>query len=294
MDEKKRFEDYVLIALIALGLFVGAFLYFLPDGQPISSIFVTFGLSCLLYRFLGGIGQNTKFSVGAFRLGGSAAFMIGCIYFINEYIYPKPEENSIVLSAPVDRWVPVKYATGEFEEVVIKTSIGDTIFHGLVGKDKESFKKREYRIFKEGEHYYLSSYVDSLIIGHIKFENLFKAIENDINITIKDFRVFKLYPYPPEFTRGKPGNKGKKYKSTINLAAVNNTFPLILEVDKINLNIKNRDDRLIISDVPRGEKFYLINEDGNYFIVIVLHANFETLEHMWYTELLIGKVSINR
>ena len=290
MDERKKFEDLILVILIGLGLLIGAFLYFKPDGQPISSIFVTFGLSCLLYRFLGGIGQNTKFSVGAFRLGGSAAFMVGCIFFINEYIYPRPEVNSIVIDAPVDRWIPVKYATGEYERVTVLTPTRDTITDGLSGTDIESFRKREYCINKEGDNYFICSNIDSSIIGRISFENLFKAVESDINIVIKDFRVFKLYPNPVN----DPKSKEKRYKSTDSLDAVKNTFPLVIEVDKINMSIKTKDDSLLTSDVPRSEKFYLVNVENDYFIITILHANFETSESKWYSEFLIGRVSINR
>lgn len=288
MDKKN--EDRMLVVFILIGLVGGALLYFLKNGQPLSAIFMTFALSSILYRFLGGIGQSTKFSVGAFRLGGSAAFMIGCIFFINEYIFLKPAVDSVILSIPKDRWIPVKYPTGEFEVVKILAPNGDTIIYGIENSEIEALRKREFCITKEGNNYYICSNVDSTVIGHLKFEDLFKVIENDIKLVVNDFRVFKLYPNP---TNG-PNDKEKKYKSTTDLAAVNNTFPLIVEVDKTNMNIKTKGDSLLTSDVPRSEKFYLINVDQNYFVVCVLHANFETAESKWYSEFLIGKLSINR
>ncbi len=286
----KKYEDRMLVVFILVGLVGGSLFYFLKDGQPLSSIFMTFALSSILYRFLGGIGQGTKFSVGAFRLGGSAAFMIGCIFFINEYIFPKPEINTIVLSTPQDRWVPVKYPTGEYVNVKVLTPSGDTIIHGISSVEMDALKKREYCITKEGENFYICSNADSTVIGHLKFEDVFKAIENDIHITVQDFRVFKLYPNPIN----DPKDQEKKYKTTDSLDAVSQTFPIVIEVDKTNMNIKTKDDSLLTSDVPRSEKFYLVDIENEYFIVTILHANLETSESKWYSEFLVGKVSINR
>lgn len=285
----KKYEDRMLVVFILIGLVGGIIFYFLKDGQPLSAIFMTFALSSILYRFLGGIGKGTKFSVGAFRLGGSAAFMVGFIFFINEYIFEKPEQHSILLKAPEDRWIPIKYATGEYAEISVLSPTGDTIIYHINDTEKEFFRKREYFISKEKENFYLYSMVDSSVIGHLKFENIFQVIENDLSIIVKDFRVFKLYSNPVNNK-----NEEKKYKSTVELDAVNNTFPFSIELNQTTMNIKTKTDSLLTSDIPRAEKFYLINVDKTYFVITILHANFETTRSDWYSEFLLGKICVNK
>ena len=287
-NNRKKFEDNVLIVLILIGLAVGSILYFMNEGRPISSIFVSFALSCLLYRFLGGIAQETKFSVGAFKLGGSAAFMIGCIFFMNEYIFPAPQQMTVILKAPEDRWYPVRISDGASDSVIVRSPLGDTIRYKLNKAAYEVLKKRGYHISLDRENYYLYSTVDSSIFGYVTYDNIYESMKHELGIVIQNFRVFTLHSYPDT------ASGIKRYKSSIEIDAVNKTFPFIVELERTTMNIKSNNDSLIIADVPRGEKSYLISIKGTYFIVVVLHANFEVAQERWYSEFLIGKVALDK
>jgi|GEM_PF-5485440 len=284
---RKNFEDKMLIVFIFIGLLLGSILYFQSNGRPISSIFLSFALSCLLYRFLGGIAQETKFHVGMFKLGGSAAFMIGCIFFINEYIFPEMQKQAIILKSPDDKWYPVRISDGVNDSVIVLNQMGDTIHYKLNKTDHEILKQRGYNISSYKNNYYLHSIIDSTVCGYVTFDNVYQCIKNKLDFTIENFRVFTLYSFPDST------DEIKKYKSTIEIATINNTFPFYVELENTDMNIKSNNDSLIITDVPRSEKSYLINIDKTYYIVVVLHANFEIVLNKWYSEFLIGKVNLD-
>ena len=46
------------------------------------ALFLSAGVTALLYRFLGGV-QGATFTVGALKLGGAAAVMIGVAYWLD-------------------------------------------------------------------------------------------------------------------------------------------------------------------------------------------------------------------
>lgn len=94
---QKKLEDRVLIALIVTGIAGGIAFYFIDDAKFLSAVFLSIALSGIVYKYLGGI-TETNFKIGLFKVTGSAAFMIGCIWFLNTQILaasPKVDNSKI-------------------------------------------------------------------------------------------------------------------------------------------------------------------------------------------------------
>jgi len=85
----KLTEDLVITIAVAVGLIVALALtvasvaWKLDFPPTITSAFLAIALAALTYRFLGGVG-GAEFSVGLLKLGGSAAFVVGLIWFVGD------------------------------------------------------------------------------------------------------------------------------------------------------------------------------------------------------------------
>jgi hypothetical protein len=76
-------DEIVVASFAFLGVGVGAFLSLRPNVPPITaSILLATGLAALAYRYLGGV-EGSSFSVGALKLTGALAALVGIALLIN-------------------------------------------------------------------------------------------------------------------------------------------------------------------------------------------------------------------
>jgi hypothetical protein len=75
-------EDKVVICFALLGLIGSVVLHRLNLPSVIISVFLSAGITALVYRFLGGI-QGASFRVGALKLGGAIAALVGVAFWID-------------------------------------------------------------------------------------------------------------------------------------------------------------------------------------------------------------------
>lgn len=83
-----RFEDVVIVACV-VGGFGGAIALgrFWGDAPPVMLAFlVGTGVASLVYRFLGGIGPETSFKIGAFKAGGTLAALVGVAWLVDKQL----------------------------------------------------------------------------------------------------------------------------------------------------------------------------------------------------------------
>ena len=99
-------EDVVIVAVIALGFLGSIIIYVLgwPIPALVVSILLSAAVSALVYRFLGGISQDTAFRVGALKLGGVLAALIGCGLLFTKYL-PEPHTLDTFFDPPRHEWV---------------------------------------------------------------------------------------------------------------------------------------------------------------------------------------------
>jgi hypothetical protein len=98
-------EDIVVIFFSLLGLMGSVLLYHFGFPSIMVSVFLSAGITALVYRFLGGI-QGAKFALGALKLGGTIAVLIGVAYWMDKTNELGPEQMFRVASddAVVGRW----------------------------------------------------------------------------------------------------------------------------------------------------------------------------------------------
>lgn len=96
-------EDYVVICFSLLGLVGSVFLYFLRMPSVMISVFLSAGIAALVYRFLGGI-QGATFTVGALKLTGTIAALIGVAFWIDSTKQLTPQFHLVSDDVMVGEW----------------------------------------------------------------------------------------------------------------------------------------------------------------------------------------------
>ena len=84
-------EDMVLVAVMALGLLGSPVMYAAGINIPavMHALLLGSAVAALVYRFLGGIAAQTSFAIGALRVGGSLAALLGTAITIY-HLFPAP------------------------------------------------------------------------------------------------------------------------------------------------------------------------------------------------------------
>lgn len=127
-DERKFGEDAVLISVLALGLLgpVAIYLFKVAVPQIVVAVLLGCAVAALVYRWLGGISADTSFAIGALKLGGSMAALLGCAWFFNSQLVAQTSIDMDKLFKPHHKdWfafdresaAPVAVEVGELGEI---------------------------------------------------------------------------------------------------------------------------------------------------------------------------------
>lgn len=83
---KTHFEDIIVTTTFFVGLIGGVFLVNLGSLEMYTSaaIFFALALTAFTHRFLGGINEETSFSVGTLKVTGTFAVLLGSFWLINQ------------------------------------------------------------------------------------------------------------------------------------------------------------------------------------------------------------------
>ena len=141
----KKIEIIANITLIVIGLLLGIFFFFI-EKKDLSLILFSIALACILYQFLGGIGDTNSFQLGAIKFGGAAAILIGFMFFFKKVVFvPTPEIYKLEISDK--NWIPISTETGKIKMVTIKSGKQEIHFPSQSNsKYLENRKKHEYQI----------------------------------------------------------------------------------------------------------------------------------------------------
>ena len=124
-------DDVVVIIFACIGLGGGVLLALHTNAPPIITSFLfSTGVTALIYRFLGGI-QDTSYVVGALKLGGTGACLVGIALLINPYLESELKFRLIKDDVVAGNWHWV-YAKGGWDGqlVFVKGKNGDWTFSG--------------------------------------------------------------------------------------------------------------------------------------------------------------------
>lgn len=266
---KKNLEDIVLVVLIAVGL-IGCSLFFFTDGgKPLSAFFASFALSCIVYRFLGGIAQDTSFRMGFFKLGGSAAFMFASIWFLNTQVFV-PQDT--VLSMPKGtRWYPVRMDNGNPDTVRIRSNTGSVTSYHITENDYETLKTNEYTIERDKRNRFQIKKAD-IIIGFAT-----TTLSNKLK-RIHEPDIFTLHPYGDDSVFSV-----SKYP-----------FKIAVETGYFHIYLRNKDNQPACEDCtnlePVKKKHIFFEIDDRYYLCFVLQANHKIEQEHWYSQYLVGRL----
>ncbi len=163
-------EDIVIILVIIFGflLSIAIFLFHWPIPPIMSAVLIGTALSALVYRFLGGIQANTSFTIGALKLSGTMAALIGCIYFINSALEKQTRmELATLFDPPLQQWFSLEKSGGQ----PIEVRVGNL---GTIPLPLESeIRSNPYRISKKENQYLLfPGTASDLPIGTLTPESL--------------------------------------------------------------------------------------------------------------------------
>lgn len=115
-------EDAVIIAIIALGLIGPLLIYLFAVAVPplLVAVFLGLAVSAVVYRFLGGIGKDTSFTIGALRLGGTMAALLGCVWFFDGQIERQTRGLDVLFDPHPSEWFALETAAAAPVEVEVR------------------------------------------------------------------------------------------------------------------------------------------------------------------------------
>ncbi|MDZ4871058.1 MAG: hypothetical protein CLLPBCKN_000446 [Chroococcidiopsis cubana SAG 39.79] len=136
--------DKFFITVTASGFVGGTVLSLMPGVIPlVPAIFFGSGISSLVYRFMGGISQDTKFELGIVKLGGTLASLVATIWIFNEIIKSQDLKQAKLIFSPKEhRLLALDRENGKLVPVnVVVDNIPQRISMDISAPDRSALKK---------------------------------------------------------------------------------------------------------------------------------------------------------
>ncbi|MCK4500704.1 hypothetical protein KAU11_09400 [Candidatus Babeliales bacterium] len=275
----KKIEIIANVSLIVIGLVLGIF-FFISEKKDLSLILFSIALACILYQFLGGIGDGNSFQLGAIKFGGAAAILIGFMFFLKKIVFvPTPELYKLEISNK--KWIPISIETGKIEPVTIKSGEQEIHFPNQSdSKYLENRKKHEYQISNINNSQFsieLKSTPQDTV-GFIDINNFkTKGLYNKTVIAEDERRiqVFSLYP------ERENQNSSKKL--------INVSLPFNIEVfNTSRFSIEPFYKNLEV--VKKTSYIIPFNEDEVYIVFLEQANSRDTIQTEQYSKWLVKKL----
>lgn len=299
-----KLENTVIVILIMLGVGLGIYFRTAGDNQ-LSAVLFSLAFASVLYKFLGGTGEENGFQVGVMKFGGSAAVLGGFIYLLSQIVFANdtvncPDNELLNLrSIPNSGWYIADTKTGE--PIEIELGLGDTTLQLPQHQVRyDRIKTRRYQLKEfENEHFFISPLgSESDTLGQVYLSDILgESLSNSVqNIQAKEAYVFKLYP-----------NRGGSRTSAEIEDFLKRTgrresifpFPFIIKSYGTLYSIKLRSGETLYSDREILQKNpFIIPEkkaDGttDYWLLDIVHANFLNADiSSHYMEWVVNKVVV--
>ncbi|RAP33490.1 hypothetical protein DID80_08030, partial [Candidatus Marinamargulisbacteria bacterium SCGC AAA071-K20] len=114
-------ENKVILTAIVVGFFGSAVLHNMAMPPIVVAVFLSTGISSLVYRFLGGL-QVNSFNLGAVKLSGSVAALIACVWFINAQLVAQTIQP---VSQPVVEHLGFNDIGSQIEHFIVTEKLGE-------------------------------------------------------------------------------------------------------------------------------------------------------------------------
>lgn len=195
----EKIEMIVIISLIIIGIVMGIVFYY-DEKKDISAVMLSIALASILYRFLGGIGQQNSLAIGFLKLSGSAAVLFGFIYGLDQFIFVNEKPDSGIKISPDKGWIPIDIVSGKVTKVSIEDSNNNKHEFPTTDDYKQKIKKHEYTVYQERTKFKIVGTHTNDTIGYTKINNwivddIFQKIQLIEN---EDSYRFTLIPDGPK------------------------------------------------------------------------------------------------
>jgi hypothetical protein len=167
---KPSFEDIVITLAIIVGFLGGVAMLFLNTVPVVIAIFFALGITAFTYRFLGGIDEKTSLTIGALKLTGTAAVLLGSFWLIDYRLVEETKIDSISLPADFQPGnIYLFDATGEpVEKTALKKQGKESVEITFEKLPPDLYKNQSARLLKiENNRLFVATKRDSIFLGFI-------------------------------------------------------------------------------------------------------------------------------
>lgn len=182
-------EDIVIVSVIALGFLGSSMTYaFKVDIPPIViAVLLGSAVSALVYRFLGGIPVDTTFTVGALKLGGTMAALVGCAYFINTQLEKQTLNLDKLFVPHFNEWFAMQKQVPVPIEVKVRGR--------AIPKPGTVFRNAPLGLERDGADFVVSPKDDAFPLGRLTGQELQRAgLFNSLAPKLEPFLVTPRLP----------------------------------------------------------------------------------------------------
>lgn len=266
----EKIEMISIISLIVIGIVVGIVFYY-DEKTDISAVMLSIALASILYRFLGGIGEQNSLAIGFLKLSGSAAVLFGFIYGLDQFIFVKEMPDVGVTITPEKGWIPIDIVSGKVTKVSVEYPNNQIHEFPITDNYKQKIKKHEYTVFQERSKFKIIGTHTNDTVGFTKINNwkVDDIFQNIQFIENEDTYIFTLIPGGPKSTS----------KSLENVKGLPFEIQL-LESARYNILIG---DSVISNKIvaPKTGKLISIPESNKVYLAYIEQANFlpDTIEN---------------
>lgn len=272
--KSRLIENIVIIFVIALGLIGSIIIYAcrLPIPAIVVGILLGTAIAALVYRFLGGIPPETTFKVGALKVTGTMAALIGSALLFNNILEKQTRDLDNLFKPNYENWIAVSKNSG--------TPIGLKVIG--VGKirppDQNIFSEIPLTVQKDGGYFQIFSKKNTNF-------PLGKLSPDDLN------RLESIISF---------GDKLKNFIVTDRLeSGVSNCIlgqlPLMLSTRSYDNNysnyvLLNKAGQEAYKSGLQGREAEIVEIDSKYYFVAVVEVNHQPEKGNPYAKFAIGEI----
>ena len=297
-----KLENIVLLVLIAAGVSLGIYYRTAGDNQ-LSAILFSLAFASVLYKFLGGGGEQNSLSLGVIKFGGSAAVLGGFIWLLSQVIFVDEAATGLPTdlnfrTTPSTNWYPADTETGAPTEVALQ--VGDsTISLPLHDINTEKIETRRFELneFEDGKFHVQHVGNQQEILGQVLLSDIKGNYKSLVGRCKEPAHIdlFKLYP-----NRGGQRSTAELENLLIKTEKREQIFPFpfVLRTYGTTFSIKMRNDKSVVTaDKEIMQKNPILVEDTTgkcSWLVFPVHANLvnpDTYNH--YSEWVVLKLERN-
>jgi hypothetical protein len=229
-------------------------------------------IAALTYRFLGGIPPDTSFSVGALKLGGTFAALIGSAWLINGPLEKQTKDLKSLFRPDYEQWIAISRTSESPIEVEV---IG---FDKMSVPDKKLFSEKELSIEIAGRYFKISPKQDpSFPLGKLSPDDL-NALESVLFLgdRVENFIV------TDRLRSGTPNCPLGQLPIRLSTKSYSDSYS--------NVALVNREGNEILECSLQGREAKIVEVNQRYYLLGVVEVNHQPESGEPYAKFAVGEI----